>query len=533
MEIKLKSSKNFEWYSGKGVNIKGSFYWRNHYYEKEKMIAVFDNVKSEKDFVDLINEINGYFAIVIKKNEFVIAATDRINSTPIFFAEGQTLLLSDYADYMPTDKDNIESTSVLEYLSLGYTTGNYTLYADIKQLKPGEYLYYNIDANSLHLNRYYEYKHSVFPYDISEKELVNKLSEVHDEVFKRFTNSLKGRKVIVPLSGGYDSRLIVEMLRKFNYNNVLCITWGKKNDWQVKIAKDVASRLNYEWIRIDHKRKDWYQWFKSEKYSDVNNVTGHISSIPYLQENISIEYLEGKYFIPKDSIFVSGNSGDFIEGEHIPKEILEKDYFTTSEIAELIFKKNHRLFKLKNPTFEKHLKDRIFEVIGTRDDIEAEMAASIFEQWEWQERQSKFVSKSIKAFEVKGYEWRLPLWDSEIMDFWSKVPLEFRYGRKLFLEYSDQYMMKNILKANPNVNKLKIYTERLFDNRYGCFNGNRSLIRSLFITDKKIFNKELLNLVENKFLILHKLNGLLALWNVGSLIADKTNNKNCSLRQLS
>jgi len=174
----------------------------------------------------------------------LLAATDRINSTPIFFANYKTeLIISDDYRYAFYDDFTENQTSMIEYLLLGYTTGNNTLYNNISQLKPGEGLFYDSTINEIKLFRHYEYL-DTRTFNLSEEELINKLSEVHDNVFNRFISSLAGRLIIVRLSGGYDSRLIVEMLRKYNYNNVLCFRWGKNSDWEIKIAKEVAKKLN-------------------------------------------------------------------------------------------------------------------------------------------------------------------------------------------------------------------------------------------------------------------------------------------------
>ena len=51
----------------------------------------------------------------------------------------------------------------------------------------------------------------------------------------------------------------------------------------------------------------------------------------------------------------------------------------------------------------------------------AEQAADTFECWDCQERQAKFIVNSVRAYEFFGFEWRLPLFDAELMDFWSRI----------------------------------------------------------------------------------------------------------------
>ena len=65
----------------------------------------------------------------------------------------------------------------------------------------------------------------------------------------------------------------------------------------------------------------------------------------------------------------------------------------------------------------------------------AEEAAALFQLWEWQERHSKFIVNSVRAYEFWGYEWRLPLWDKAHAAYWQRIPLHVRRGKRLFIRY--------------------------------------------------------------------------------------------------
>ena len=51
-----------------------------------------------------------------------------------------------------------------------------------------------------------------------------------------------------------------------------------------------------------------------------------------------------KYSIPEDSLFVNGNSGDFISGGHIPKELFNKTKIKEYDLIDLIIKKHFCLW---------------------------------------------------------------------------------------------------------------------------------------------------------------------------------------------
>jgi hypothetical protein len=56
----------------------------------------------------------------------------------------------------------------------------------------------------------------------------------------------------------------------------------------------------------------------------------------------------------------------------------------------------------------------------------------------------------MRVYEYFGFEWRLPLFDHELMDFWAHVPFELRLGRKLYLEFAAQRQALPVTAANTD-----------------------------------------------------------------------------------
>jgi asparagine synthase (glutamine-hydrolysing) len=61
----------------------------------------------------------------------------------------------------------------------------------------------------------------------------------------------------------------------------------------------------------------------------------------------------------------------------------------------------------------------------------ADDVRSSLESWNWQERQAKFIANAVRVYEFWGYEWRLPFWDAEVVDFWAAVPPALRHRSML------------------------------------------------------------------------------------------------------
>ena len=157
-----------------------------------------------------------------------------------------------------------------------------------------------------------------------------------------------------------------------------------------------------------------------------------------MDEWIAVRELKHNKSIPEDAVFVPGHTGDFISGGHLQYVFGEKKTVVTKQdLVHSILKKHYSLWtkKLNKPEIKNYLLNKLSKFFESLP-IESEQdIADAYECWEWQERQVKFIINSVRAYDFWGYEWRVPLWDLEIMDFWSAVPRELKLGKELYLSY--------------------------------------------------------------------------------------------------
>lgn len=457
------------------VSFKGTFYQGLKIYTDSEIYEIFSSVSNESEFSSILKSVNGYYCIIVDLKSYTLAAVDHISSYKLFYykdTHGAAILSDGMESFF--DQCSINGAGMSQYLASGYVYSDETLLKGLYQLVAGSYVVINKINSNIDVRRYYEYlpdQACTEKERKTEEQYLEILHNIHLSIFQRLSNSLSGKHVVLPLSGGYDSRLILEMLLKLGCKDILCVTWGRKSDWQVKIAKSITKALGVRWVCIENSYGKWKKWKKDGLFDKYILDSNFISAIPYVQDNLLIPELKRLGLLKSNSVFLNGNSGDFIEGDHIPKDY--SDYLTAHDIVRKIMGKHAAL---NNTVSNSEVFNRI--LIELQEFLSKGYEPALFyEYWEWKERQSKFVAGCVKAFEFEGYEWRMPLWDRELVDFWRNIPLDMKVSRKLYYKYHRKYLNNNIDEANPKVSAIKRYTERFFDPRFVLFFSNHFFYR--------------------------------------------------------
>jgi len=471
----------------------GRAFLKDDFMNNKDLVELFLRYKKLdfKLFIELMKQLNGNFAIILKDDKGILASVDRIRSIPIFYGiKEDAFLIGDDAHSIKEKLrlNKINPHAVEEFLMSGYISYDETLYYDLKQLQPGEALYFKIDKSESSENvcteRYYIYWNKNKKH-LSIDELLDAYDVVLSQAFKRLVRSIEGRKVIIPLSGGVDSRLIASMFKKLNYKNVVCLSYGVSNNWETKISKKVAEKLGYDWIYVPYSRKKWHDVYRSQKWKEFFYSEDNLSSLPNINDWLAVRELKRNRSISEDAVFVPGHTGDFISGGHLHYIFGEKkDGLTKEKLLISILRKHYSLWAtmLENQEIKNHIINKLSKFFENLPLNSEEDIACAYECWEWQERQAKFIINSVRTYDFWGYEWRVPLWDSEIMDFWSSVPYELKLEKKLYLSYlkeRDQFHLfgedlqrKRLQKKRFLGGRLKKFTEYFRDTSgfYGIYN---------------------------------------------------------------
>ena len=428
------------WHRSGASYIRGYAFLGHRSISRDEFYRLLSSQGSFFGFMQVLRQLNGFFAAVHRIGETVLVAEDRTRSFPLFYGSGRDgFYLSDDPRWVRDQVGDrrLDRVSASEFLLTGYVTGNDTLYPHVKQVQAGEIVVIRPVDSRLHFQgfRHYQYTHGNY-FEKSAEELHVLMDEILLRVFERLTWFADGRTLVVPLSGGYDSRLIVLMLKRLGYGNVIAFSYGRQGNAESQVSREVARALGIRWEFVPYTNEAWSRWYHAEEYGKYGQMADGLVSVPHIQDWPAVWELTKRQIVPKDSIFVPGHVA--LGGmQRFPILSSREMKLSEDKLIRLIYNTDYELQDSSGQTEEikREIYGKIKAGVGSCSSYSLEEAADVFERWWWQERAAKLLFNSVRAYEYWGYEWWVPLRDSELADFWSRVPLPFRRRKSLHKSY--------------------------------------------------------------------------------------------------
>lgn len=450
MNAEVLIDKKWNWKHCEGDDL-SCWYIGNHH----SVGAIVDLLRGKSEWS--IQEVNkvlredmGHYGLIAKKGRRVFSAVDKIRSYPIFyFHEGNRFCVSNSARALKEECriSDLEEVSLLEFRMSGYVTGRETLYKSLYQLQAGESLIWDRGSESLHQDRYYIYFPKKPRID-KEDDLIDELGYLTDKVFGDIIDRTKGASIWVPLSGGLDSRLVLCKFKELGYDRLQAFSYGPPGNYEGKAARHVAEKLKVPLMFVPTRHRGFRTFFNSSLRKDYWSFCDGLCGVPNMQDIEPILELQRKGVLSGRAVLVNGQSGDFITGGHIPASFMEKTP-SVSILLDAIISKHFSLWlNLKTDNALSVIKGKIFNLIecpveGTFD---RESMIALYEWWEWQERQCKYVVNGQRVYDFLGLDWELPLWTDAYLRFWEDIPMNEKFGQKLYRRYLSRYNYMGLFK---------------------------------------------------------------------------------------
>ncbi|MFC4656847.1 hypothetical protein ACFO3I_17650 [Rheinheimera marina] len=400
---------------------------------------------------EYLRSLNGFFSGVLLLDGQLFCFTDRTRSRPLFYGmDGAELLISDDTGWLlerlPAAEP--EPDSVAEFSFTGFITGSATLHPGIYQLQAAELLQWSLGQPPqriiydwyLHLNSQ-NTPESIQPW-------LEQLDQVTEKVVQRLIRYANGRQIVLPLSGGYDSRALAMHFRRAGYPDVVCFTFGRPGSAEVALSRKVASLAGYPWVCVTYSRQMWRELFQQPEFQRFLDFVHGLVSVPTVQVFPAIQQLVKNRQIDANAVIAPGHTGAFFSGA------LDDSGWCES----------HQVPKALNAVLKKHYehsREALPEAVREKIVLQLETIAdearrrqrlnvnSLAECWNYRERQAKFIINSNRYYDFFALDWWMPLWDGDFMAFWQQVPYSLRRSKLLWKTYVNQLVSQQSGNAEP------------------------------------------------------------------------------------
>lgn len=364
--------------------------------------------------------LSGQWSVIVNLKLECVVVSDVTRTYPLFYHSAKKVLTDSYTHAtMPENLWVNDEVAAQMFVALGYTLGYKTLNKDVWQVPAASVAI--ISADDIKFSRYFTFPgKNKTPDNLAKSLLAQHLHRIGAEM----RIILAQRQAVVPLSGGFDSRLIALLLALQGHTQVVAFTYGRKTNAEIEVSEKVAKTLGFKWYYVNYEDFSTHEILHSAEFQNYLEYMSQGTSMPYLQEYFAVKYLHEKQLIEPDAVFIPGHSGDFIGGSHFYLEH-ETDYARLNFSDYII--QNHKLSSYNCKNFKIFLKNFKSE---TR---ELEKWQQLF-MWDMLERQAKFVVPSARVFGYFGYEYILPLWDTKLVELCMSFSYSQLYAKRIYDE---------------------------------------------------------------------------------------------------
>ena len=218
----------------------------------------FSTIKSlyESHGDEFFNLLRGEFSGLLYdkiKDQWLIF-TNHTGSKPVFYFQQDRLFICASELQLVTQilkkmnyKFNMDQIGCYFLLTLGFMLEDFTLFSEIKRLKPGHYI--KLQSGQFKVNAYHVLENEEVV-NHSQEEIIENLDTLFKNAITHEYNKDReyGYKHLATLSGGLDSRMNVITAHELGYREIFDITFSQSNCLDEIIAKNIATDLGHGYL---------------------------------------------------------------------------------------------------------------------------------------------------------------------------------------------------------------------------------------------------------------------------------------------
>lgn len=436
------------WSTDNGVCFSGNIFYRNQLLDQYEVVNHFSTITSLQSFIRVLKNMNGFFSVIVENETDIYIGSSHIQTIPLFYYEGDKICITDKYRWLENkiSADTYSAELATEFVYSSQIFTNETLCSDIKQLQGGEAVQFSkTDSCIAASERYYSPPSSSV---MNEHQLKEKLDKCLDEVFSRVKELAEDQELILLLSGGYDSRLVALKIYEQNIQNVSAVTGNWSSSYDIPVAKDISQNLGFNFVEIEQSREDIIETYNSKSYKKIEEaVSGHGTIFPTPTYQHSKNMIDRSSKLPGDGLIISGMTP--ADGMEIPVKSINSNSMEYEELLNFIMDKYYSFGPI-SADVEKVLRKRISNRLPDSSEFTSIEVQKILMRWYLDGINSNSPDKY--TYKLYGYDVWEPFHDQEFLEFFSSLPLEYQYDRRILESYTEEKNneLLNGLQIGPN-----------------------------------------------------------------------------------
>ena len=402
----------------------------------------------------------GRLAAIRIDDDEVVLAQDRLRSWPLFWAledlggpehagdcgtdpgkarSGRRLVISDDSTLMrgAVTSPRLDPRARREFLDAGFVTGTDTLLAGVHQTEQGAIVHIDratgkARAVNHSLARFSEEADMV----ADPEEFAALLSEALDAGLGRVLEDLDRRpgspRLVLPLSGGLDSRLLAAWLTLHGaLDRTVAFTYGRPGSREVEVSRSVAEAVGLEWHAVEYVPADLREAWQTQDAADFLEYSYALGALPHVQDWYALRSLLAQGVLRRGDVVLPGHT---IVGNMHDEWMLEEPTITRGRVAKAIITHHQDLQGgQKRAWADPYRAAKVKEFLALRPFTGSPRdVQSILESYNVRERQTKYINNSMRAYEHLGLDWALPMLDVEFWSAWHRGAVELTARRDFY-----------------------------------------------------------------------------------------------------
>lgn len=430
--------------------VTGSAHAPHGFCNTQQLYSYFALAHSFDEFVEKANALNGEWAIVMQKEKEgdVWMAADHRASKRLYYRieDNNTLLCADNGFSILKDGDSWNEDALLFFRRWGNTYNGHTLIHEIKKLPEGAAACFSQNKEP-RIVRYDTFTNRMQPFDsLIDKPAYSKamhtLLDYMHQATERLVMRLSGRPVIVPLTAGRDSRLIVTLLKQYGYKDIYAVSYGKPQNKDAFKAEQVARKLNIPFLYINSVDPLRTDYTIDPQFMGYMEYISGLSAGYFYQEFIPSQQLAlgiTKHATPYpavDAVVLHGHQGDVSGGSQLLSRKLTQTYKGAWQLAKLVTD-----YKSNNSCFSANELQRLLHITARYIDenyLTNQPLHRLFEWFHFNENISKYDINSQHSWRYFGFDTAGLFLDKELANYAYALPFSYRYAKRMYEELTDK-----------------------------------------------------------------------------------------------